>query len=97
MEIVLDGESFKCRTKAVDHTTAEVMSAKDGGTMETRPAAHGFRVAYAVFRRCNPESDYAHSFARFMDALDEMRDLEAGPDEPDPLDPTHPADGDDWP
>jgi hypothetical protein len=94
MEIVLDGEVFKCRTKAVDHTTAEVMSAKDGGTIETRPVAHGFRVAYATFRRCHPEHDLAHSFPRFLDALDEMRSLEEGTeDEPDPLDPTHQADG----
>lgn len=97
MTIVLDSEPYKCQSRAMDHTAAEIMTAKEGGTIETRPVAHGFRVAFAVFRRCYPDSEYAQSFARFLEVLDEVEDSDAGPEEPAPLDPTPPAGGDSWP
>jgi|SRR6516162_3733289 hypothetical protein len=103
MEVVLDGEVFKCQTRAVDHTAAEVLTAKDGGTIETRPVSHGFRIAFAAFRRCHPENDLSRSFGRFLEVLDEIRQEGAPTDdegvelEPDALDPTHMADGAAWP
>jgi hypothetical protein len=99
MEIVLDGEVFKCRTSALDHTNAELMTAKDGGNIETRQVSQGFHVAYCTFRRCHPEAELSRSYGRFIEVLDEVRNLEeaeGAEDEPNPLDPTPPADGADW-
>jgi hypothetical protein len=103
MTITLDAVPYKVQTRASDHTAAEVMTTKaDGGTIESRPVSHGFRIAFATFRRCYPDHDLARSFPRFLEVLDEIEGLDdAVPTdeygealEPAPLDPTPPADGD---
>ena len=92
MTITIDGEPFKVRTKASDHTAAEVVTAKAGGSMETTPVSAGFRVAFQAFRRCYPESEYAASFARFLDALDDIESDEPDDETAGELDPTLEAD-----
>lgn len=94
--ITLEGEPYKCQTRAVDHTAAEVLTVARGEAPDRNQISHGFRVAFQTFRRTHPEHEYAASFGRFLDALDDVEGLEpedAGGEalEPDPLDPTRPA------
>jgi hypothetical protein len=93
--IILEGEPYKCQTKAVDHTAAEVLTVAKGEAPDKNQISHGFRVAFQTFRRTNPEHELAGSYGRFLDALDDVEGLEpeagAGELEPDPLDPTRPA------
>jgi hypothetical protein len=93
--IILEGEPYKCQTKAVDHTAAEVLTVAKGEAPDRNQISHGFRVAFQTFRRTHPEHELAGSYGRFLDALDDVEGLEpeaeAGELEPDPLDPTRPA------
>jgi hypothetical protein len=97
MTIVLDGDEYPCISKAVDHTAAEVVLARDGGSMEKTPVTAGFRVAFATFRRNYPDAELAGSFSRFLEALEDIRDDEsddAGDEAPGMLDPIRPVDSD---
>jgi hypothetical protein len=94
VEITLDGEVFKCRSKAVDFTNAETQLAATGITnVSEHPMALRFRWAYCVFRRSHPEHPAAEAFGRFVEALDDLRE-EALLEGASPLDPTHAADSD---
>jgi hypothetical protein len=94
--ITLEGEPYKCQTRAVDHTAAEVLTVAKGEAPDRNQISHGFRVAFQTFRRTHPDHELAGSYGRFLDALDEVEGLAelepgAGELEPDPLDPTRPA------
>jgi hypothetical protein len=93
--VTLDGEPFKCQTRAADQMAAEVMIVKaEGASPQDRPISMGFRVSYQAFKRCHPDHELAGSFTRWLDVLDEIEGLEeldggAGDDEaPGMLDPT---------
>jgi hypothetical protein len=97
MEIVLDGEPYKARSRAIDFTNAEIQVSKEGGpgVME-QPMALRFRVAFLAFRRSYPDHDLARSYGRFMDALDDITDEAErdAADGVDALDPIQPVDSD---
>lgn len=96
IEVVLDGEVFKCRTKAVDYTNAERALVRDGGKVDADQMALRFRIAYSVFKRCEPEHPAARAYGVFLDVLDEIvEEPNRRDEEGDPLDPTHPAGLDD--
>jgi len=93
MEITVDGEMFKCQSRAVDFTNAERQLVHDGGKVDTDAMSLRFRIAYCVFRRNYPDHPAARAYGLFLDVLDDiqeeaLRDAEAG----SPLDPTRPAD-----
>jgi hypothetical protein len=87
IEVVLDGEVFKCRTKAIDWTNAERQLVRDGGEVAKDTMALRFRLAYVTFKRCHPGESYASAFGVFLDALDDIVD-EAQAEDGDPMDPT---------
>lgn len=93
VEITLDGEVFKCQTRAVDYTNAERQLVRAGGKVDTDQLSLRFRIAYTVFRRCYPDHPAARSYDVFLDILDDLKD-EPDADEGDPMDPTHPAGSD---
>jgi hypothetical protein len=86
LEIVLDGEPFKVRTNGSDQLRGEL---ELGESPAARPAAMGMRVAFVAFRRTYPDHPAAKAFGTFVDVLDDINDLDPGPDD---LDPTRPAD-----
>lgn len=91
IEVELDGEVFKAKTRAIDYTNAEQQISKEGHDVTQTPVALRFRVAWLAFRRAFPDDDRAKAFGRFMDALDDISE-EADRDGMDPLDPTQTAD-----
>ena len=90
IEVTLDGEVFKCRSKAIDFTNAERQLTRDGGDVQKDPLALRFRIAYCVFRRNYPEHPGARAFGVFVDVLDDIAEeqLLEDRDDGDPLDPT---------
>ena len=93
VEVTLDGEVFKCRSKAIDFTNAERQLVRDGGNVEKDQMALRFRIAYCVFRRHYPEHPAARAYGVFIDVLDDIREeaLQGGDDDDeggDPMDPT---------
>jgi hypothetical protein len=97
MEVTLDGEVFKCRTKAVDFTNAERQLVREGGEVTKDQMQLRFRIAHCAFRRNYPDHP-AKSFAVFLDTLDDLKEesmLEGeGDGDGDPLDPTPGAESD---
>jgi hypothetical protein len=93
MVITVDGEDFKCQSKAIDFTNAEQQLARDGGTVEKNAMALRFRIAYCVFRRCHPDEPAARAFNLFLEVLDDIQE-EAQLEGVSPLDPTPSADSD---
>jgi hypothetical protein len=86
--VTVDGVDYKCQTKAIDYTNAEVSLARDGGTVEKNAMALRFRIAFAVFRRCHPDEPTARSFPVFLDVLDDIDETPDDLEDGDPLDPT---------
>jgi hypothetical protein len=97
MEVVLDGESFKIKTRGQDMANAERMAARDGFNIaEGGAVATQQRLAYIAFRRSNPSHGCALAFGDFIEHLDDINDLEViDADTLDELDPTQPGDTDD--
>jgi hypothetical protein len=98
IEITLDGEVFKVRSRAVDFVNAERALARDGGKVDTDQISMRFRIAYTVFRRSEPEHPAARAFGVFLDVLDDIREeslLDGDDEAANPLDPTRPVDSGD--
>jgi hypothetical protein len=90
LEVVLDGEPFKCSTKGPDIANAERMAARDGYNLgEGGAVATQQRLAFLAFRRAYPDHAVARAFGDFIDVLDDINDLDT--ESPDLLDPTLPA------
>jgi hypothetical protein len=92
IEVTLDGEVFKCQTRAIDYTNAERQLVHDGGKVAEADIALRFRIAYCVFRRDYPEHPAAKAYGVFLDVLDDINETPDDADEGDPLDPTPWAD-----
>jgi hypothetical protein len=93
MEVVLDGQCFKIKTRGQDLANAERMAARDGFNIADGGAvAVQQRLAYIAFRRANPSHALAHAFGDFIEQLDDINDLETDAADPEAeLDPTPPA------
>ena len=91
---MLDGETFKVRTRAADLTRAEVqVSADKGGAVTDRPMALRFRMLFVAFGRNYPDHELGQNYGRFIEALDDVTE-EADLAGVSPMDPTPPADSD---
>jgi hypothetical protein len=89
IQVTLDGEVFKCMTRALDFTNAERQLVRDGGQVDKDQMALRFRIAYVVFRRTHPDQSYASAYGVFLDALDDIHEEGMNDDdEGDPMDPT---------
>jgi hypothetical protein len=88
IQVTLDGELFKCQSKAIDFTNAEQQLAHDGGKVEANQIMLRFRIAYCVFRRNHPDHPAARAFGIFLDDLDDIKEeaqLEGAGVDPTPL------------
>jgi hypothetical protein len=95
LEIVLDGEPFKAKTRGDDMAHAERMAARDGFTIGTGAAiAVQQRAAFLAFRRAYPDHPLGKRFGEWIEVLDDLTDLDELEAEADPLDPIPPADSD---
>jgi hypothetical protein len=93
IEVTLDGEVFKCRSKAIDFTNAERQVNRDGGQVDKDALSLRFRIAYCVFKRNHPEDPHARAYGLFLDDLDDIKeerllDGDDGDEDGDRLDPT---------
>lgn len=90
VEVTLDGEVFKCTSKAIDFVNAERALVRDGGDVTKDQMALRFRIAYTVFKRNHPDQPGARAYGVFLDMLDDIREesMQDDTDEGDPLDPT---------
>ena len=91
IEITLDGEVFKCRSKAIDFTNAERQLTRDGGEVQKDQMGLRFRIAYCVFRRNYPDHPAARAFGIFLDVLDDIQEestLDIDDDDGDLMDPS---------
>ena len=91
IEVTLDGDVFKCQSRALDFANAERALVRDGGEVGKDQIALRFRIAYTVFRRAYPDHPGASSYGVFVDVLDDIREEAMRDDDDegvDPMDPT---------
>lgn len=86
MEITLDGERYKVTTMSKDHLRAEEAIGRDKLDITTAPMHLQIRVAFYSFGRCHPEHPLARNWNGFVEAFDDIDDLEER--EGNPMDPT---------
>ena len=95
MTVTLDGEPYKVQTCAADNMDAEIAVAKGGGTIESRQFTMAVRIAFSAFKRTYPDHPLSASFSGFHRVLDDIDRPESEHGEPDLMDPTQLAAGDD--
>jgi hypothetical protein len=100
LRMTLDGETFELVTKPADLVAAEhsMRREKIPNPTENAPILMQTKLAFAAFGRVHPEHPVARDWPKFLTALDDLaEDSDEDEQEPDPLDPTQPADTSSWP
>jgi hypothetical protein len=89
MLVTLDGEPFKVTTMAKDHLRAEESIGREKLDIATAPMHLQIRVAFYAFGRCYPEHRLARNWNGFVEAFDDIDDLEEE-SQGSVMDPTQP-------
>lgn len=98
--VTLDGQAYEVMTKPADMLAAERMLAREkiANPIETAPIQTQTRLIFAAVSRCYPDHPAARDWPKFVEMLDDFEDLDTEPETGpgDALDPTHPADSENW-